>query len=67
MQDYDLENGVKVTKNFTCFNSVTTIYPLKSDEYPSICSRNISFFSNKINFCQLANDLENGVKVTYVQ
>ena len=38
----------------------------KSDEYPSICSRNISFFSNKINFCQLASDLENGVKVTKV-
>ena len=43
IQDYDLENGVKVTKNFTCLNSVTTIYPLKSDEYPYICSRNNSF------------------------
>ena len=26
----------------------------------------ISHFSNKINFCQLACDLENGVKVTKV-
>ena len=34
IQDYDLKNRVKVTKIFTCLNSVTIIYPLKSDEYP---------------------------------
>ena len=65
MQDYDLENGVKVTQNFTCLKSVTTIYPLKSDEYPSIYSKNL-IFSNKSNFCQLARNLENEARVTKV-
>ena len=32
IQDYDLENGVKVTKTLTCLKPVTTIYQLKSDE-----------------------------------
>ena len=57
MQDYDLENGVKVTKTVIYLKLVKMIYSLKSDEHPSICSRNISFISNKINFCKLANDL----------
>ena len=34
------------------------IYPLKSDEYPSICLRNISILAT--NFCRLGIDLENG-------
>ena len=37
----NLENGVKVTKSLTGLKPVTMIYPFKSDEYPSICSRNI--------------------------
>ena len=66
IQNYDLENGVKVIQNFTFLNTVTTIYPLKSDEYPSICSKKYLIFSNKSNFSQLASDLENEVKVTKV-
>ena len=50
LQDYDLENGVKVTQNFTCLKSVTTIYPLKCDKYPHICLRNISFLAIKSTF-----------------
>ena len=50
IQEYDLENGVKVTPNLTCLKSVTTVYPLKSDEYPSICSGNISFLAIKQTF-----------------
>ena len=47
IQEYDLENGVKVTKNFRCLKSVTTIYPLTSDDYLSICSRNTTFLAIK--------------------
>ena len=36
IQDYNLENGVKVTKKFICFKPVKIKYQLKSDEYPSI-------------------------------
>ena len=61
IHDYDLENGVKVTQNFTYLNSVTTI-PLKSDEYPSICSKIKAIKAT----CHLASDLENEVKVTKV-
>ena len=50
IQDYDLENRVKVTKTLTCLKTVTMIYPLKSDEYPSICSRNISILAIKSTF-----------------
>ena len=50
IQDYDLENGVQVTKTVTCLKPITMIYPLKSDEYPSICSRNISFLAIKSTF-----------------
>ena len=47
MQDYDFENGVKVTKTLICLKPITMIYPLKSDESPSICSRNISILAIK--------------------
>ena len=50
IQDYDLENGVKVTKILICLKPVTVIYPLKSDEYSSICSRNISILAIKSTF-----------------
>ena len=60
IQDCDLENGVKVTKTFTCLNSVITIYPLKSDEYPSICSRYISFLAIKPTFVSLLVTLKMG-------
>ena len=46
-RDYDLENGAKVTQNLICLQPVTMVYPLKSDEYPSICSRNISIVAIK--------------------
>ena len=36
-KDYDLENGVKVTKTLICLKPVKIILPLKSDDYPSIC------------------------------
>ena len=64
IQDYTLENGVKVTQNLTYLNYVTPIYPLKSDEYPPICSKKYLIFSKKSNFCQLATDLENEVQAT---
>ena len=50
IQDYDLENKVKVTKTLLCLKPVTMIYPLKSDECPSICSRNISILAIKSTF-----------------
>ena len=50
IQDYDLENGVKVTKTLLCLKPVTMIYPLKSDEYPPFCSRNISILAIKSAF-----------------
>ena len=50
IKDYDTENGVKVTKTLLCLKPVTTIYPLKSDDYPSICSRNISILAIKSTF-----------------
>ena len=60
IQDYALENGVKVTQNFTCLKSVTTIYPLKYDEYPSICSRNISILAIKSTFVDWVLTLKMG-------
>ena len=50
IQDYDLENGVKVTKILTCFKTVTKIYLLKSEKYPCICSRSISILAIKSTF-----------------
>ena len=50
MQDYDLENVVMVTKTLKCLTPVTMVYPLKSHEYPSICSRNISLLAIKSPF-----------------
>ena len=62
IHDYDLENGVKVTKTVAYLKPVKMVYPLKSEEYPSICSRNISFLAIKSTLQYY--DLENGVKVT---
>ena len=45
-----LENGVKVTKTLICLKPVTIIYPPKSDEYLSICSKNISILAIKSTF-----------------
>ena len=50
IQDYDLENGIKVTKSLICLKPVTMLYPLKSDEYQYICSRNISILAVKSTF-----------------
>ena len=50
IQDFDLENGVKVTKTLICLKPVTMVCPLKSDEYPPICSRNISILAIKSPF-----------------
>ena len=50
IQDYVLENGVKVTKTVICLKPVTMVYPLKSGEYQSICSRNISILAIKSPF-----------------
>ena len=49
-QDYDLENAVKVIKSLICLKPVTMIYPLKSGEYPSICSRKIAILAIKSTF-----------------
>ena len=43
LQDYELENEVKVTKDLMYHRHVTMLYPCKSEEYPSIGKRNISF------------------------
>ena len=57
IQDYALEIGVKVTNTLICHKPVTMIYPLKSDEYPFICSRYILILAIKLNFCRLGIDL----------
>ena len=44
IQDYGLENGAKVIK------PVTMMYPLKSEKYPFICSRNISILAIQSTF-----------------
>ena len=54
-----LKMGSRSPKPLPYLKHVTMIYPLKSDEYPSICSRNLNF-SNYINFCKLGIDIENG-------
>ena len=41
LQDYDLENEVKATKDKTYHKPVTMIYPCKSEEYPSVSKRNM--------------------------
>ena len=57
-QDYDLEYGVKVTKTLIYLKPVTMIYQLKSDDYPSICSRNISILAIKSAFVCLVLTLK---------
>ena len=52
IQDYDLENGVKVTQNFTCLTlSQRYIHSSLMNIHPFV--QKISHFSNKSNFCQL--------------
>lgn len=59
IQDCDPETEVRVIINLTCLKHVTMIYLRMSDDYPSIGSRNSSFFFEKKNFCKLDFDVDN--------